>query len=217
MKNCIVKRYFYFLFGLVINSFGIVLITKGGLGTSPISSIPYVFSLIFPSITFGQTTFLLNIGFILIQWVLLRKNFQPIQFLQIVATFIFSAFIDLSMMLTTWLVPSTLISQLVVTILGCMILAFGITVEVAPQVITVPGEGVVKVISQVFHIDFDRVKNCFDLTLMLIALIVSLSSFHALRGLGIGTILAAILVGRFVAFYSHHFTYSQKIMALAHD
>ena len=42
------KRYIIFLIGLFINSLGVSLITKAALGTSPISSIPYVLSLIFP-------------------------------------------------------------------------------------------------------------------------------------------------------------------------
>ena len=41
MKDMI-KRYFFFILGLIINSFGIAFITKSALGTSPISSVPYV-------------------------------------------------------------------------------------------------------------------------------------------------------------------------------
>lgn len=214
MKHHMIKRYAYFLLGLMINSFGIVLITKGSLGTSPISSIPYVLSLFTP-LSFGEMTFLLNMLFIILQVILLGKHFPPVQFLQIIANVIFSAFIDFSMMLTTWLVPGNLFFRVLVLLLGCVVLAFGITIEVAPQVITVPGEGIVKVISDVFHINFDKVKNFFDLTLMLIALLISLCVFHELCGIGIGTVISAILVGRIVGFLTHHFSYSQKISALA--
>ena len=51
-----VKRYLIFLVGLFVNSLGVSLITKGNLGTSPISSIPYVLSLNFPVLwDFGPT------------------------------------------------------------------------------------------------------------------------------------------------------------------
>ena len=43
-----IKRYIVFIIGLFINSMGVSLITKADLGTSPISSIPYVLSLNFP-------------------------------------------------------------------------------------------------------------------------------------------------------------------------
>lgn len=65
--NHIVARFAFFMLGVAINSFGIVLITVGNLGTSPISSVPYVFSLAFPQLSFGMTTFIWNILFIMIQ------------------------------------------------------------------------------------------------------------------------------------------------------
>ena len=51
--NKTILRYFYFLLGLFINSFGIAFITKSALGTSQISSVPYVLSLYF---TMNQIT-----------------------------------------------------------------------------------------------------------------------------------------------------------------
>ena len=69
------KRYIIFLIGLFINSLGVSLITKADLGTSPISSIPYVLSLNFP-MTLGQFTILFSILLIVIQLFILRKNFK---------------------------------------------------------------------------------------------------------------------------------------------
>ena len=57
------QRYFWFVIGIIINSFGVALITKAGLGTSPISSVSYVLSLQFP-FTLGQFTFIVNMIFI---------------------------------------------------------------------------------------------------------------------------------------------------------
>ena len=48
----LVRRYCYFLLGLAINSFGIAFITKSALGTSQISSVPYVLSLQYPQLSF---------------------------------------------------------------------------------------------------------------------------------------------------------------------
>lgn len=59
------KRYAVFLIGLFINSLGVSLITKADLGTSPISSIPYVLSLNFP-LTLGQFTIAFSLLLILI-------------------------------------------------------------------------------------------------------------------------------------------------------
>ncbi len=211
MKQNLVKRYCFFLLGLLINSFGIVLITKEALGTSPISSVPYVISLIDPALRFGLLTFIMNSIFIVLQILLLRKDFEPVQLLQIVANFIFSYFIDVSMKLLAFLNPESIVLRLVILLLGCCVLAFGISIEVAPQVITVPGEGIVKVLAQVLHKDFGKVKVAFDTTLMCTALALSLIFFHRLNGLGTGTIISALIVGRIVYFYNHHLGISKAI------
>ena len=161
-------RYIWFILGILINSFGIAFITKASLGTSPISSVPYVLSFRFP-LSFGGFTFLLNMLFILGEVVLLRRQFRPYQYLQIVVNMIFSSFIDVSMTLLGSFTPVHFASQILSLLAGCAILALGICVEVAPNVLVVPGEGIVKAIAQVSrkkirqcksnlrcHIDFDR-------------------------------------------------------------
>ena len=103
--STLIKRYFFFILGLIINSFGVAFITKSALGTSQISSIPYVLSLKFTNLSFGQTTFIFNMLFILIQLLILKKDFHPIQFLQVLANILFSFFIDISMLVLAWLNP----------------------------------------------------------------------------------------------------------------
>lgn len=82
-----IKKWFYFIIGVLINSFGIALITKGALGTSPISSVPYVLSLQFPSLSFGMTTFLINSLFILVQIILLKKTLSHCNSCNLVSIF----------------------------------------------------------------------------------------------------------------------------------
>ncbi len=88
------KRYLIFLIGLFINSLGVSLITKADLGTSPISSVPYVLSLNFP-FTLGQFTIVFSLVLILIQFLILRKNFRLEHLLQIPVSVLFGYFIDL--------------------------------------------------------------------------------------------------------------------------
>ena len=76
------KRYVIFLIGLFVNSLGVSLITKASLGTSPISSIPYVLSLSFP-FTLGNFTIFFSVFLILLQLLILRKNFKLEHVLQI--------------------------------------------------------------------------------------------------------------------------------------
>ncbi len=207
-------RYLWFLAGVLINSFGVALITRAALGTSPISSLPYVLSFRFP-VTLGQFTFAMNLFFILGQVLLLRRDFQPIQLLQVAVNAVFSAFIDVSMGLLSWLEISSLPMAVLVLALGCAVLAFGISVEVAPRVLMVPGEGIVQAIAAVTGWRFGNVKVGFDAALVSTALVLSLLFFHRLQGLGAGTILSALAVGRFVNLYNRRLPLISRISALA--
>ena len=207
-------RYLWFLAGVLINSFGVALITRAALGTSPISSLPYVLSFRFP-VTLGQFTFAMNLFFILGQVLLLRRDFQPIQLLQVAVNAVFSAFIDVSMGLLSWLEISSLPMAVLVLALGCAVLAFGISVEVAPRVLMVPGEGIVQAIAAVTGWRFGNVKVGFDAALVATALVGSLLFFHRPQGVGGGTILSAREVGRFGNLYNRRLPLISRISALA--
>ena len=201
-------RYLWFIVGVLVNSFGIALITKAALGTSPISSVAYVLSLAL-LLTIGQFTFIMNMVFIALQPVLLRREYRPIQVLQIAVNVVFSAFLDVSMGMLSWLDPTTLPAQLAALLVGCAILGVGVAVEVAPDVLMVPGEGLVRaiyiVVSRRFgSARFGTIKNLFDISLMLIAVVLSLAFFGYLNGIGVGTVIAALLVGRIVNLTNDH-------------
>lgn len=214
MQRSYVYRYIWFFVGVVINSFGVAFITKADLGTSPISSIPYVLSLNFP-LSFGAATFVFNILLILLQLVLLKKDFGILQVLQLVVTLVFSAFIDISMNLLFWLEPINIVEKLISLAVGCAILGFGISIEVAPSTLMVPGEGAVSVISSKMpNRKFGTIKIVFDVSLMLTAAILSIILSRSLDGLGIGTIISALIVGKFVNISNRYVPLIPKIASL---
>ena len=200
----IALRYLFFTLGLLTNSFGIAFITKSSLGTSQISSLPYVLSLRFP-LSFGGFTFIMNTVFILIQIAIQRRNFPPVQLLQIAANVLFSAFLDVSMAALNWLHPAGWLARGGCMLLGCAILACGITV---------PGEGLVRVLAQATGKDFGRVKLVFDVTLIVIASALSLLFFRRLQGVGIGTVVSALVVGPLVSLFGRILPGLGRIRAL---
>ena len=212
-----IERLAWFAAGILINSFGIVLITKGALGTSQISSIPYVLSLQVPSISFGMFSFIMNMVYIVLQALLLRKQFKPFQLLQIVVNVVFSASIDVFMAMLSFYAPQQLFTRVLSAVAGCIVLAFGISVEVAPNLIMVPGEGIVAAISKVSGRRFGSVKVAFDVTLILIAAALSWVFFGDLVGVGVGTLLSAVSVGQFVNLINRHVPLLQHIRALAEE
>lgn len=213
MKNYF-YRYFWFTVGVIISSLGIAVVTKAALGTSPISGLAYVLSLRY-TMTFGQFSFAINMIFILLQVAILRQRFERIQLLQIVVNIVFSAFIDVGMALMAWFEPSTMFSKFTALFVGCAIMALGISIQVAPRVLMVPGEGLVFAIARVGHARFGNIKVLFDSTLVLLAAILSFLFFKGIVGLGIGTVISALLIGQLVKFYYNHLNLLTRIEQLA--
>ncbi|MCB6994405.1 DUF6198 family protein [bacterium 210820-DFI.6.37] len=193
-KTELAKRYIIFLIGLYINSFGVSFITKAELGTSPISSIPYVLSLGFGP-TLGQFTIFFSLLLIFLQILILGKKFKPADLLQIPVSIIFGYFIDWSMLLLKWIEPELYPYKIIYLLIGCVILGFGVYVEVAANVAMLPGESFVRAVTIRFHTDFGITKVCFDASMALIAAAISLPLFHYINGVREGTIIAALIVG----------------------
>lgn len=87
-------------------------------------------------------------------------------------------------------------------LLGCVVLAVGVYFQVQDNVIVNPGEGVVKVIADKMGKEFGIVKIVFNFVLVLIALVISLFAFGAVRAVREGTIISAFLVGYIIRLVS---------------
>ena len=59
----------------------------------------------------------------------------------------------------------------------------------------------IKTISEVFSFPFSIVKNTFDITLVFVTIILCLINHTHFYGLGIGTILTALFIGRIINIY----------------
>ena len=169
--------WFIFVAALFVMSLGIALVTRGNLGTTPISSLPLVSSYA-SGLTFGETTFFINLLFVAAQWLLLRKSINKLLLLsQIPITFAFSYFIDTSMQITEFLSSDIYWKCFAVSMLGNVVLGLGVALEVFAGAAALPGEGLV------------------------LALLLSYCVFHEIRGLREGTVISALCVGIFVKFW----------------
>lgn len=205
MSKYTFRRYLLFVASLFINAFGIAFITKALLGTSPITSVTYVLSLFTP-FTMGIWTILLNLLFVVLEpFLMTRKDLREdlrMYLLQIPISFCFGLFIDFSMFMLSWLEPSAYVMQVTVLLIGCIILALGIALEVKANAAMMAGEYFVKTITRRFHGEFGYVKLGFDITLLTIACILSLVFLSDIQGVREGTVVSALLVGPIVHFVS---------------
>ncbi|MDO5417175.1 MAG: DUF6198 family protein [Lachnospiraceae bacterium] len=202
MKPITLRQYLLFGVGTLFNALGISILTKAYLGTSPISSLPFVLSLGLP-LSFGVFTFLFNMLFLIGQLLILRKKFPPIQFLQIPVTIAFSLFLDLLRYLFRSIKPDNYLLSLVLLLTGCAVMAFGIVLSIRAEFLMTPADAFVRALSGLHGYSFGRVKVVFDTALMVLAVICSFSLFGTFRGVREGTLMSSILVGNLITFYQY--------------
>ena len=191
----IAKRYLLLLAGLSIMAFGVAFSIKASLGTSPISSVPYVVSLFAP-LTVGTATIVMHCVFILLQILILRRNYHTIQLMQLPVAVFFGYLTDFGVWAVRGIHCSTYWQQWIVCLIGILLVAAGVSLEVKAGVVVLAGEGVVLAICKVLpKIKFGYMKVGFDVTLVVIACILSFTFTGHLQGVREGTVAAALLVG----------------------
>ena len=182
------------ILGLTLLAFGVALSIRSLLGTSPISSVPYVYSYFIP-LSVGTLTILMHVVFILIQMLLLGKNFQWVQWLQLPVGIIFGLGIDVMLQLTQGIMLENYLIQLLCCLLSCVITAIGVCLQIKANLVFLAGEGLYQAIAQRFRYDFANCKTYGDIALVIIASISSLFMLHDLVGIREGTLITALLVG----------------------
>lgn len=203
----LVQRYIIFAIGIIFTALGISVTTASMLGTSPISAIPFSLSVAFSQLTMGNWTIIFNIGLTVAQLCILRRRAKPVELvLQVLATIPFGFVIDLWNYLLADLNPQAYVMRLVVMVLGCCIVAFGVYFQFLGGVIMLPGDAFVRAIARVTEKEFGKVRMISDISMSATAFAIVLIFTHSLSGMREGTIIAAFLVGNIVSFYKKHFT-----------
>ena len=203
-KHQLVKRYCLLGIGLFIMSIGIAMSKRAGIGTTPISCIPATMSFFTP-ISMGMLTFLFNAFLVVIEILILGKQFQKIQILQVIMGFVIGALTDVSLAIFSFIEPGSYAEQWFWCILSCVILGFGVMLEVRANVLVAPGEGVVVAFVTRFKIPFPKMKVISDSTMVASAVVMSILFTGGLNGVREGTIFAAVVLGFIVGFYRNRF------------
>lgn len=203
-KNLKIRLLFYLL-GLFIVTLGISMSVKSDLGVSPVSSIPYTITCVF-GLEMGKATILFHIGLVLLQIAILRRAFQVKNLLQVVIGVVFGYFTTFSNYLFSFLPSPEHLAVRVLMLLGSAVLiALGIFFYLPAGIMPLAGEGAMDTISRVLHIEFSRVKIAFDVSMVTVSLVVCLIALHAPGSVGVGTVVAAVLVGAVLGRFNKYF------------
>lgn len=216
-----VRRYASFVVILFVIAFGTSLSIRANLGSSPISAPPYVLSLI-PGmkLTMGQLTICMHVFFILTQILLLRKDFEKRQLTQILVSFLFGFYTDVTMWMTGFLqIPFDINPavgyplRFVELLIGGAILAFGIACEVRCDSLMLAGEGFPLAIAKFLKKDFGKVKICTDTFLVSVGVVFMFVFFGHWdwKMIGPGTLVSMFYVGFMVRVFSPRIGWLDRI------
>lgn len=201
-----IKRYFLFLAGLFIASMGVAFSAKAGLGTSPVASVPYSVSLVSSLLSFGGWLNLLSVIQIALQVIVLKGKCNYIEIaIQTVLAFVYGYLTNFSVWLIKDIKVTAYQMQFLFMLIGCVILALGIWIQLKGAVAMLPGEAMNRAISKVFSLRYENVKIIFDILYIAIAAAICLIFIGKLKGVREGSIIAAILVGNIIKFYNFVF------------
>ena len=195
-KRPIIRGEIALLAALVINSFGVVLMLYSGSGISAISSVPYALTDVWPALSLGTWTYLFQ-GLLVLSLMLLRRRFVPAYLLSFAVGFCFGELLDLQEL---WIgvLPRTLPLQVVYFSVSYLVICFGIALSNHCKMPIVPTDLFPRELSTITGAAYGRTKVSFDLSCLAITALLTGVFLGHLDGLGIGTVLAALTMGKVI-------------------
>lgn len=204
----VVRGELMLLLAVILNSLGVVLLLYSGSGISAISSVPFSLNLIMPTLSLGTWTYIFQ-ALVLVLFIC-RKKMVLSYLLSFVVGFFFGLFTDIH---TAWVyaLPVDFLLRVVYFALGYVIIAIGIAASNRCQMPLIPTDLFPRELSSITSLPYARVKISFDVTCLVVTIVLTLSFTGRVQGLGVGTVLAALTTGwavdRVGAWMVRHWTF----------
>lgn len=180
----------------IINSFGVVLMLYSGSGISAISSVPFAFSEVFPELSLGTWTYLFQ-GLLVLSLMVLRKRFVPQYLFSFVVGFVFGELLDVHELWVS-ILPNGLFWCVLYFVISYFLISFGIALSNRCRLPIIPTDLFPRELAQIINVSYPRIKISFDVSCLAITAGMTFLFLGHLKGLGIGTILAAFTMGKVV-------------------
>ena len=192
------KKIFLLILGMFLIALGTVINTKTNLGNSAIGSLPFILSKL-SNVSLGLMTNIVYATFIILQ-ILILKGITKQIILQIPITILFGFLIDLINYF--WFIDvNNLYVSFILLFLSISFISFGMFIVLKLNLVYNTPDGLVKAMSTKFKLKNGTSKNLLDFIVVMISIIISLINFKSLQGVGIGTIIAVIFIGRFISLW----------------
>lgn len=195
-KSFLIRLLIYIL-GLLILALGVAFSINSNLGVSPVSSLPYVISQI-TGIEMGKCVIFIYSFFVMVQILVLSKEFKWFNLAQILFATIFGYFVTFAQFILGDFSIPTYIGQLIMLAISIVLVAIGVYLYIGANMLHMPMEGMVAAINDKIlkKYSFADVKVIMDTTVVVIGIILSLVFLKKLVGIREGTVICALLVGK---------------------
>ena len=195
MTRSFTRRLLSYVLGLFFLAMGVTFSIKSNLGISPVNSIPYVLSIV-TKINQGYLTIVVFCSYIALQVLTLRKDFRPVNYFQIVFSFLFGYFVAFSNALFTFPSPEAYVVRLILLGMSILLISLGLFFYLSAHLVPLPAEGAILALSGRFNIEMHRMKVLFDSSAVAIAALISFIAMRQIIGIREGTVISAFVIGK---------------------
>lgn len=197
----IVTRLAFYFLGLYILTLGIAFSIKANLGVSPVTSVAYAMTCIW-GIDIGIATTIFQSVLVVIQIILLLKDFKWINCMQIVVGTLLGSLTSVNVnilgylpMATTWWL------QIIYLLTSLVLMSFGIYMYVNAGIMHLPIEGFTLTIATLTKKEFHKVKIAVDCTMVILAGSICLIFIRKFGSVGVGTLFIALCQGLMIGLW----------------
>jgi len=200
-RPLLIKKLVLFTAGIFVMALGVAFSVRSNLGVSPVTSLPFVLANI-TGVTLGTTTIAVYLLNMLLQALILRRDYKLINLFQIAASFAFGYFTDAAVWLVSHLPDTHIALRILYLAFGIACVALGILLYITTKTIALPTDGTVQAISLKGKFRLHNVKMVYDCVSTALAILLSFLFLRNIDGIGFGTIAAAIGVGRMLGVFT---------------
>ncbi len=219
MKKPVFYAEISYVLGLIIMAFGAAFTELANFGMSMVVAPTYALHLkvseFLPWFSFGVAEYFVQ-GLIIVIIALVMRKFKVSYLFSFVTALLYGTVLDGAMYLLTSLPDGLIAIRILWFIIGTLLCATAVSLFFHTYISPEAYELIVKEFSKKFSCDINKVKTIYDCISTLIALVLSFAFFgwFVFRGVGIGTIVCALingtLIGKISNFLDSRFEFKNR-------
>lgn len=193
-------RVLLYILGLFFLAMGVAFSVNSNLGVSPVNSLPYVISRV-SGTAMSTCVIAVFCFYIVLQIVILRRDFHPINLCQIIFSTIFGYFVDFAKWIVGDFAIPTYFGQFAMLAISIVFIALGVMLYIEVNLVPMPMEGLSMTIANKMNIPFPTMKIVVDCIVVATGILISFVFLHTLVGIREGTVITAVVTGKIVGLF----------------